>query len=162
MTATTTEQATATDAAAVLTDRELLAWARAEADRWKTDGPQAVVHWSAALDNHSPARNHAYGYGVLGRNERGETIMTLRTRGMLRDAERAVYLVDDGKSVTAMYVTGYGHKTRPDFLAVASLPTNPDGETDKRGDVIAYANWRLGPSRAYHFKVVPVPSGVAL
>ncbi len=163
MTVTTAERAAeTTDAATPLTDAELLAWAREAATRWRTDTPPVVVFWSGPMDNFVPARKTAHGYAVIGPGVDGTLTMSLRTRGMVRDGHRAVYVVDDGKTAIPMYAGSYNRKGEPDQVTLKGFAVNPDGRRDDRGRVVDNANWWVGPTRFYHIKIVPVPSGVTL
>lgn len=163
MTVTTAERAAeTTDTATPLTDAELLAWARENAARWRTDAPPIVVHWSGPMDNFAPARRWAHGYATFGPGVDGTLTMSLRTRGMVRDGHRAVYLVDDGRAVTPMYAASYNGHGKPDQVTLKAFAANPDGRRDDRGRVVDFPNWWVGPARCYHIKIVPVPSGVTL
>lgn len=109
--------------------------------------------WWCALDNHEPRRAEAS--GTLDMDEypgdRGPWIV-LRDTSDLREPTNAVYLVDDGATVTAWYVAGWN--PRDPGVVLNPFPTNPDGRTrPDNGRVIDYSTWSLGPRRAYHLKI---------
>lgn len=71
------------------------------------------------------------------------------------DCHRAVYLIDDGATVTPLYVAGWHDAAdgKIDRLFLQPFPVNPDGRTRPDGRVIDYSTWQLGPRRCYHVKV---------
>lgn len=130
------------------------------------------LRWHTALDNYEPMpRDMAYGraieYNIRNpqRDERGVMLYAEETpRGwpegvQLKDAKRAVYILDDGQTVRPMYVAGYqeGNPSplHPDgcepFIILHPFPTNgPRADGQGMAD---FSTWMLGPRRAYHLKV---------
>ena len=122
-----------------------------------TREPSGSFHWLTSLDNHEPVRAATAGLGLRypADDTRAETV-TLTGIDDLKAPENAVYLLDDGRTVTVWYVAGWKlDDTGPDRrLHLQPFPTNPDGRTRPySGRVIDFDSWRLGPRRAYHLKV---------
>jgi hypothetical protein len=101
------------------------------------------------LDNHEPARSFTaltgYRYTVD-----GVAALILVVGEELHDAAGALYLLDDGATVTPFYVAGHpgalGSRSRgqdPFSVFLRSFPVGPQ-----------FAAWTLGPRKAYHCKVV--------
>lgn len=108
------------------------------------------------LDNHEPTRADASGSLEVWKfpgNSR-ETV-TIPDASMFKDAERALYLLDNGLSVIPYYVAGWN--SEKGTIHLKAMPTNPNGETrPDNGQVIDFGTWVLGPRRAYHLKIRPV------
>lgn len=130
-------------------------------------GPRTAtesLRWSAALDNHEPTRDFAMGTGLIyppWPDQPRSTTITLLGVNELKDAEKAVYLLDDGSTVTAWYVAGWAgdpnkrgalNPDKPE-LHLQQFPVNPDGDTRPDGRVVDFGTWQLGPRRAYHLKI---------
>jgi hypothetical protein len=116
----------------------------------------ATFRWWCALDNYEPRR--AEMDGTLERSTHAvtgnDTIVILPPLG-LKDSTNAVYLIDDGETVTAWYVAGWNPKDPG--LILNPFPVNPGGERTRpdNGRPVDYSAWSLGPRRAYHLKVTP-------
>jgi hypothetical protein len=122
-----------------------------------TTGPRAPIgriHWSTVTDNHPTPRGYASGeadvYAADVDGTRPETI-TLLGADALRDAHRAVYLVDDGATVRPFYVAGWS----PDGATIHlhPMPTADGRIRPDNGRPVDFSSWVLGPRRAYHLKV---------
>lgn len=112
-----------------------------------------------ALDNYSPTRQHfaGYLYRYVAEGDRPECIAI--DVYQLKDATQAIYLIDDGASVRAFYVAGWQVSNDVTRVFLHAMPTSPDGRTrPDNGRVIDYSTWQLGPRRAYHVKVDPIPA----
>lgn len=109
----------------------------------------------ALLDNYNVTRDHASGeFERVAHPVTGTDTITLPGDGF-SDHLNAIYLIDDGESVTPFYVAGWNREASHVFLN--PFPTNPGG-TVKRPDgrTVDYSAWLLGPRRAYHLKVSPM------
>jgi hypothetical protein len=132
----------------------------------RTNG--VAYRWSAALTNHEPcSRDWATGtmfrYGALD-EVRGPGIILEDAEG-LKDAHRATYLVDDGRTVEVYFVAGWGPLDALNTLFLQPFPTNFDADgvqrvSPKDGRPIDFGTWQLGPRRAYHLKISAYPVGV--
>lgn len=74
----------------------------------------------------------------------------------LRDATRAVYLMDDGTTVAPYYVAGYHQDHQYVIIHPFPVNVNADGTPRMRADRDEQVNhdmWQLGPRRAYHVKL---------
>lgn len=118
------------------------------------------ARWRCAADNYDPPRDFAAGdlwfYDFGDEDPRGAGII-LDGADQLRDnGRKAIYLVDDGRTVAAYYVAAwYPEGTH---LILDSMPTNYDanGTREVRADdgrEVDYGTWMLGPRTAYHLKV---------
>jgi hypothetical protein len=119
-----------------------------------------AYRWNTALTNHEPvsrdfASGTLYRYNAID-EVRGPGIILEDASG-LKDATNATYLVDDGRTVEAFYVTGWGPTDAPDTIFLQPFPTNynADGTPRLRADgrPVDFSSWQLGPRRAYHLKV---------
>ena len=123
-----------------------------------TERETRILRWSTALDNYEPTRDFAYGDALhyAADDVRGETIVVHDALDKLRDANRATYLVDDGRTVSAWYVAGWHDAERTVFLQRFPTNYNADGSPRLRADdgrPVDFGTWMLGPRRAYHLKV---------
>lgn len=115
--------------------------------------------WTCATDNYEPPRSYAHGEGWYYDGETrgpGRSAIVLEAAMALKDATKALYLIDDGITVRPFYVAGW----HPDGVHVLlnELPVNvkADGTPRLRADnnrPVDFSNWMLGPRRAYHLKV---------
>jgi hypothetical protein len=120
-----------------------------------------VARWSTPLDNHDPARNHASGYGVCYLKHGYEPWFRFWPGDQLREVHRAILIIDDGKVAAPYYWVGWNAKDQADgYVLFASFPTNPHGRTRPDNGQPVDSTWALGPRRAYHLKITPVPNGV--
>lgn len=134
------------------------------------------LQWSTALDNHEPIRGYAYGRAQ--RYSQGHVTdgVVLWGHGQLKDATRAFYLLDDGRTVRPYYVAGWLaegttwdennvarpgpnlHKADPDvYVVLHPFPVNYDAEGNRLmrpdGRPVDHSYGLYGPRRAYHLKV---------
>lgn len=113
-----------------------------------------IGRWTGVItaDNYEVPRSHYYVTGTVhaGDENRPEETVIIDGNG-IRDAYKAVYLLDDGLTVRAHYVAGWQPNTGKVYLH--PFPVNPDGRTRPDGRVIDYSTWALGPRRCYHVKV---------
>lgn len=65
---------------------------------------------------------------------------------------RAVYVIDDGRTVDAMFVAGWNRADRAVFLN--RYPVDTAGKRDG-DDNRAYDTWELEPRMSYHVKITP-------
>lgn len=121
-----------------------------------------LVRWSAPLDNHEPARAWASGYGVCYLRHGYEPWFRFWPGTQLRDLPRSILIIDDGKVALPYYCAGWNDKdTANGYVLFQAFPTNPDGRTrPDNGQQVDFSTWVLGPRRAYHLKITPVPNGV--
>lgn len=117
--------------------------------------------WSCDLDNYSPVRATASGTLRRGVHPSGHDVIVIDlpdVRQIDCGGRGAVYLIDDGASVTVWYVAGWN--PHDPGLILNPFPTNPDGATrPDNGRVIDYSSWRQGPKLAYHLKVTRTDTG---
>lgn len=76
--------------------------------------------------------------------------------GTEREANRAVYLIDDGRTVVPHYVAGWSNDQ--DRLTLRPFPVNvnTDGSPKMRADrdeQVDHTGWMHGPVRTYHLKI---------
>lgn len=115
--------------------------------------------YTTALDNHEPVREEAR--GILEEwlwPDTGETTYRI-PGGVAQFATRAVFLIDDGRSVQPLYITGWSGDQDCLFLGHFPVNVNPDGSPRMRADraeQVDYSTWMLGPHRAYHLKITRV------
>ena len=105
---------------------------------------------SVALDNHEPTRDFARIFGeVYAANDTAPQTVVLTPGADLKDAHRAVYLLDDGQTIRPHYVAGWNREDTTIYLHPfpTSTGTRPDGRP------VDMSNWFLGPRRAYHVKL---------
>jgi len=112
-----------------------------------------------ALDNHEPVarsfeRVECYSYD-LGDDMRGSG-WVIDGATALRDATKAIYLMDDGRTVVPFYVAAW--HADGSHVILHPFPTNwhPDGTPVMRRDrdeQVSYDTWQVGPRRAYHVKL---------
>jgi hypothetical protein len=141
----------------------------------RLDRPATVIGYSVALDAHEPTRDYGYGHGVQTDNAQGDTPVLVIWRtdfgpvGSKRhdSLHRDLFLVDDGHTITPMYVGCWSTRDESDdSLSLYPFPVNfqPDGTPRMTGDGVRNANgnpshpvdfgtWMLGPRRAWHLKV---------
>lgn len=151
-----------------MTLSELKAYVDGYADKLREAGctEVTVVYFCAPLDNYEPCpRSEANGYVVRYVKANGESGITLwrtdfgKVGSRIFDAlHSAVFLVDDGRTVTPYYVAGYRPTDEPDALFLQPFPTNfnADGSPRMRGDraeQVDMSGWALGPRKAYHVKL---------
>lgn len=115
------------------------------------------VQFVSALDNYEPVPRST-GASLLEEWHETDGTIVYRLVGWQdeRDAVRAVYLIDDGRSVRPYYVAG--HSQQRDRIFLHPFPVNyaPDGTRKMRADngrPVDFGNWMLGPRRAYHLKL---------
>lgn len=113
-----------------------------------------------ALDNYEPTprsweRVECYSYDLGDDDPRGSG-WVIDGATLLRDATKAIYLMDDGHTVQPFYVAAW----HPDgsHVILHPFPTNwnADGTPHMRADrdeQVSFDNWQLGPRRAYHVKL---------
>lgn len=113
-----------------------------------------LTFWTL-LDSHEPTRNQAAGELEEWRHRDGRVVRSLTDGQQLKDAHRAVYLMDDGRTVAPWYVAGWS-KENTITLTPFPVNVNEDGTPRLRADrpePVDYSTWALGPRRAYHLKV---------
>lgn len=74
----------------------------------------------------------------------------------LKDAESAFYLIDDGRTTEAFYVTGWSNQLGAMFVSPLPLNYDADGNRAQRADndgPVDFSTHRLAPRRAYHVKL---------
>lgn len=113
----------------------------------------SVVRWWTPLDNHEPVyRAQGSGYGVRYARYDGTPGFTFWPGEEIKEARRAVYVLDDGMTAVPYYVCGWKKDGPGVFLQ--PLPTNPGGKRrPDNGQVIDFGDWALGPRRMYHLKI---------
>jgi hypothetical protein len=121
---------------------------------------EIVTFW-CALDGFEPPRKENYGrlylYVHPTKDTPGIKIKDVEAN-QFSDATKAIYLIDDGKTVVPHYVVGWRNSAglahgALEFLLLEPFPTNPDDRRASDGRVIDFMDWALGPRRAYHLKV---------
>jgi len=142
---------------------EILADRQAYATTLPADRAPRILTFSAALDAHDVTRAWAYGYAVRYSIQGDDTRRGLAiwrddfselSAGRLADLHRAVFLVDDGKTVVPHYVAGWNPTAHPGAMFLQPYPTNPNGATrPDNGETIDYGTWFASCRVAYHLKV---------
>lgn len=112
------------------------------------------------MDNHEPARTFAHGtLEVWTWPDSGEETYKIPDglNTFLSRGTHTVFLLDDGRTVIPVYVTGWSPKSGHVSLAPLPVNVNADGTPRMRADQperpVDYAGWTLGPARAYHLKI---------
>lgn len=120
------------------------------ATQWARENGYAYLY-RADLDNHNPTRQQATGelYHSTDWHEFKEMIV-LDGRSQFKDNEDAIYLVDNGSTVTVYYVAAW--HPEQDHLILHPFPLSK-GIRDDNGQPVDASTWSLGPRRAYHLKV---------
>lgn len=96
--------------------------------------------WTAATDNHVPTRGYVQGSAVEYVSDDDGLLIVVNDGGELRDAEHAVFLLDDGRSVRVAYVVGTSRSATQ--LHLRPVPVHD-------------ADFMLGPRRSFHLKMTP-------
>lgn len=119
----------------------------------------ATFRFVVALDRYEPPRD--YGTGTLEEftwpDDGRVTYRLPDGLEVFREVTKAVFLIDDGRTVRPLYVTGWSGANN--YVTLAPFPVNvhDDGTPRMRADdparPVDYSTWSLGPSRAYHLKV---------
>lgn len=106
------------------------------------------------LDNHAPARDFTEDTLETWEWPDGHTSLRIPAGwNRVKDWNKAIYLIDDGDTVTVHYVGSF-HPT-DGAVNLRPFPVNPGGtqqRPDGRGP-IDYSLWFHGPRRAYHLKI---------
>lgn len=126
----------------------------------KTD--EHIYH--VTLDNHTPPRSEDTGTLETWTRPDGSDSYRLpgglsRFPAIVRDGGRAVFLVDDGRTVRPLYVAGWSVKEDAVFLDDMPVSIRPDGTPllrEDNGRPVDYSTWQLGPRTAYHLKIKEV------
>lgn len=106
-----------------------------------------VSRWFTALDNYTPVRQHANGHAVsFIRRDNNETGYVLFGIDALINPASAVFIVDDGVSVSAMYPVTW-HGNGDEFGNRAVLHQFPAGQA---------LSGMHGPARCYHVRILPL------
>lgn len=115
------------------------------------------VPFVSALDNYEPAPR-SIGRSLLEEWHDTDGTVWFVVVGWQkeRDATRALYLIDDGRTVRPYWAAG--HSQERDRIFLHPMPTNyrPDGDRRVRPDngrAVDFGDWLLGPRRAYHLKI---------
>lgn len=124
-----------------------------------TDVTYEPWHFYMALDNHDPHRKDLNGvmeryiHPVTG--DRGIQFNNDNAEPFAQD--RAIILVDDGKTVEPHYWAGGRWDDEKKYSTFHPFPTTTNSPTRAdNGESIDWSNWFLGPRKAYHLKVRPV------
>lgn len=128
--------------------RSAVAWAREH-------GEHFAVH--THTDNYEPPRSSTTLTIHRFQNHFDETSYVLEDGMNLPGTPNAGFLLDDGHTVTALYVASWHQEHR--YLILHQFPMNfhPTGEPKMRADrqeQVDHSTWMLGPRRYYHLKVV--------
>lgn len=113
--------------------------------------------FTAAADNYEPApRNYLSGTLAVYEMPAEQTGRTLArvlcfSSDVPKQAHHAIYLLDDGSSVTAYYVAGW----RPDLseIYLQTFPLNDGTIRPDNGRPVDFSGWLLGPRTAFHLKL---------
>lgn len=117
--------------------------------------------WRCAIDNYNMTRNWAHGVLYLTTGHDGEPVVIIGGGDFNRDVTRALFLLDDGRTIRPMYVAGYGPDAvngRPEAIILQDFPTNYHADGTRRvraddGRPMDFGLWELGPRTAYHLKL---------
>lgn len=125
-----------------------------------------VVAFRSPLDNYEPVpRAQAYGYAVAYTTDGAERYAVWRDdfgstgSRYVDELHKALFLIDDGRSVVPHYVAGWGPHDQPKAVFLHPFPTDYDANGaprlmgDGSGRHVDFGTWALGPRVAYHLKV---------
>lgn len=123
--------------------------------RLSETAPTRTFRYSVALDNYSPTRDFGAGTGDLyapdtAWNGQSETII-LHNVDNFGDFERTNFIVDDGESVRAFYLSGWNQPGTMIYLS--PFPTNTGAIRPDNGRPVDYSQWALGPRKTFHLKI---------
>lgn len=97
-----------------------------------------------------------YGYAVETLNATGTDTLVILHNGEVPSAERSLFIIDNGRTVTARYVAGWNVSQRAVYLHPFPTAWDVDGNPVMRADraeQVDYSSWVLNPHRAYHVKL---------
>ena len=112
------------------------------------------------MDNHEPPRSEARGVVETWTwPDTGEE--SYRIPGgvslFIGKSPRALFLLDDGRTVRPMCTSGWSGMNDRLFLAPVPVDFHPDGTPRMRADrpdrQVDYSTWLMGPATAYHLKL---------
>lgn len=112
------------------------------------------------MDNHDPARTFARGtVEVWTWPDTGEE--SYRIPGgvslFVKVSPRALFLLDDGRTVRPLYTAGWSGMHDRLFLKPVPVNVNEDGTPRMRADhperQVDYSTWAMGPTMSYHLKI---------
>lgn len=112
--------------------------------------------FTAVADNYEVPRGHLYGTLVTDQGYNGRSdILTFDSA--VKDAHKAIYVLDFGTRVEVRYVAGWNGngegKTYRIFLQPFPLS---EGTRPDNGRPIDMSGWMLGPRKAFHLKLKEV------
>lgn len=117
-----------------------------------------VRQFTCAMDNHEPPRRVSNGVLEEWRGPDGSFhCYRLVGWGDEPEAYRAVYLIDDGRTVVPLYVAGFSQEHGHITLHTFPVNFNEDGTPIMRADraeQVDHSMWMRGPVRAYHLKII--------
>ena len=126
------------------------------ATEWAREHGEKLRAW-CHTDNYEPPRETVAldVYRFTGHSGRTEYLLD-SAMDILRGADAAGYLLDDGRTVTPLYVAGWHPDRR--YVLAHTFPANfdADGNPLVRADdrrPVNFDTWALGPRRYYHLKV---------
>lgn len=70
----------------------------------------------------------------------------------LKDNERALYVLDDGREAVPVWVAGWPKDARDDVWT-QPFPVNDGRSRPDNGREVDFTTWALAPRRSYHLKV---------
>lgn len=112
-----------------------------------------------AMDNHDPARHMQTGtveeWEWSDDGSRSYRIPDGVSVFVKADSN-IIFLLDDGRTVRALYVAGWSGAEDRLFLRPMPVGINDDGTPRLRADngrPVDYSTWMLGPRRTYHLKI---------
>jgi hypothetical protein len=113
----------------------------------------------AAMDNHDPARHMQSGTVEEWEWPDDESLSYRIPDGVsvfVKADSNIIFLLDDGRTVRALYVAGWSGAEDRLFLRPMPVGINDDGTPRLRADngrPVDYSTWMLGPRRTYHLKI---------
>ena len=142
-----------------------LATGKSVADWAEENG--AAFTWMTPADNYEPMpreyhHGKLYRYDITRDDETRQVGVILMLDGdaamSMAKARRASFLLDDGRTIEPMYVSGWNENGAARVF-LAPFPTNYDenGAPIMRADdpsrAVNYDSWTLGPRVTYHLKI---------
>lgn len=111
--------------------------------------------FTAVADNYEVPRGHLYGTLVTDQGYDGKSDVLI-FEGTVKDAHKAIYVLDFGTRVEVRYVAGWNGNGggKADRIFLQPFPLSVGTRSD--GRPIDMSGWTLGPRRAYHLKLKEV------
>ena len=111
--------------------------------------------FKAVADNYEVPRSHLYGTLVTDPGYDGKSDI-LTFEGTVKDAHKAIYVLDFGTRVEVRYVAGWNGNGEGKTYLIFLKPFPLSVGTRSDGRPIDMSGWMLGPRKAFHLKLKDV------